>query len=138
MLRRPPRSTRTDTLFPYTTLFRSSVRRRRRSHVKDLTRRLPPRGRKRAVIPARTGGCCAQPTGSLRGRPTQPGILAAPFRRVVAARPENPVLARGEAICRSEGPCRRILPRSGSSPRLCRSARKSVVEGKRGSVRLDL
>src|SRR3546814_19912305 len=27
MLRRPPRSTRTDTLFPYTTLFRSAVRR---------------------------------------------------------------------------------------------------------------
>src|SRR3546814_1841927 len=26
MLRRPPRSTRTDTLFPYTTLFRSAVR----------------------------------------------------------------------------------------------------------------
>src|SRR3546814_9251049 len=26
MLRRPPRSTRTDTLFPYTTLFRSSLR----------------------------------------------------------------------------------------------------------------
>src|SRR3546814_9482787 len=29
MLRRPPRSTRTDTLFPYTTLFRSLARRRR-------------------------------------------------------------------------------------------------------------
>src|SRR3546814_10046824 len=29
MLRRPPRSTRTDTLFPYTTLFRSSARQRR-------------------------------------------------------------------------------------------------------------
>src|SRR3546814_17915536 len=28
MLRRPPRSTRTDTLFPYTTLFRSHLRRR--------------------------------------------------------------------------------------------------------------
>src|SRR3546814_20453309 len=27
MIRRPPRSTRTDTLFPYTTLFRSHVRR---------------------------------------------------------------------------------------------------------------
>src|SRR3546814_11316032 len=26
MIRRPPRSTRTDTLFPYTTLFRSSAR----------------------------------------------------------------------------------------------------------------
>src|SRR3546814_14792482 len=29
MIRRPPRSTRTDTLFPYTTLFRSSRRPRR-------------------------------------------------------------------------------------------------------------
>src|SRR3546814_15804180 len=29
MIRRPPRSTRTDTLFPYTTLFRSDVRDRR-------------------------------------------------------------------------------------------------------------
>src|SRR3546814_8220269 len=28
MIRRPPRSTRTDTLFPYTTLFRSHMRRR--------------------------------------------------------------------------------------------------------------
>src|SRR3546814_2108253 len=34
MIRRPPRSTRTDTLFPYTTLFRSSqpVRRPRLDH----------------------------------------------------------------------------------------------------------
>src|SRR3546814_11333413 len=30
MIRRPPRSTRTDTLFPYTTLFRSDEGRRRR------------------------------------------------------------------------------------------------------------
>src|SRR3546814_1415055 len=29
MIRRPPRSTRTDTLFPYTTLFRSRRRQRR-------------------------------------------------------------------------------------------------------------
>src|SRR3546814_6795553 len=29
MIRRPPRSTRTDTLFPYTTLFRSAARSRR-------------------------------------------------------------------------------------------------------------
>src|SRR3546814_9701774 len=28
MIRRPPRSTRTDTLFPYTTLFRSAAERR--------------------------------------------------------------------------------------------------------------
>src|SRR3546814_10335351 len=31
MIRRPPRSTRTDTLFPYTTLFRSRRARHRRS-----------------------------------------------------------------------------------------------------------
>src|SRR3546814_5568361 len=43
MIRRPPRSTRTDTLFPYTTLFRS---------LQDLSghvlqrRRLPPRRRR--------------------------------------------------------------------------------------------
>src|SRR3546814_2147877 len=30
MIRRPPRSTRTDTLFPYTTLFRSNPETRRR------------------------------------------------------------------------------------------------------------
>src|SRR3546814_18776405 len=32
MIRRPPRSTRTDTLFPYTTLFRSTGRRQSTSH----------------------------------------------------------------------------------------------------------
>src|SRR3546814_14775306 len=35
MIRRPPRSTRTDTLFPYTTLFRSDVV-RRGEHVSGL------------------------------------------------------------------------------------------------------
>src|SRR3546814_11652160 len=33
MIRRPPRSTRTDTLFPYTTLFRSPNRDRRRERA---------------------------------------------------------------------------------------------------------
>src|SRR3546814_9277762 len=49
MIRRPPRSTRTDTLFPYTTLFRShpdighhgdAVEERRRRHPGDRDRRL--------------------------------------------------------------------------------------------------
>src|SRR3546814_12611304 len=35
MLRRPPKSTRTDTLFPYTTLFRSFVKRQCKSPSKD-------------------------------------------------------------------------------------------------------
>src|SRR3546814_3748096 len=44
MIRRPPRSTRTDTLFPYTTLFRSTVPDsprpllRRQSHVRTIQR----------------------------------------------------------------------------------------------------
>src|SRR3546814_10015913 len=46
MIRRPPRSTRTDTLFPYTTLFRSRWRRWRRA-------RWVGRGRRRPA-PART------------------------------------------------------------------------------------
>src|SRR3546814_14039374 len=36
MIRRPPRSTRTDTLFPYTTLFRSQVRLQLRDLVLEL------------------------------------------------------------------------------------------------------
>src|SRR3546814_9142573 len=42
MIRRPPRSTRTDTLFPYTTLFRSAERhisRQRRSRQRRSCRR---------------------------------------------------------------------------------------------------
>src|SRR3546814_2799859 len=42
MIRRPPRSTRTDTLFPYTTLFRSA----RRDDQRDRPRR-PRRGHER-------------------------------------------------------------------------------------------
>src|SRR3546814_19384518 len=44
MIRRPPRSTRTDTLFPYTTLFRSRINRDQRSSnsefVRNVLRRL--------------------------------------------------------------------------------------------------
>src|SRR3546814_18685542 len=54
MIRRPPRSTRTDTLFPYTTLFRSAS--------------LRPRFRPGAVPPldGRTAVGTAQPPGERR------------------------------------------------------------------------
>src|SRR3546814_4978232 len=45
MTRRPPRSTRTDTLFPYTTLFRS-----------------PPPGRMAGAAPSAPHQCCSGPT----------------------------------------------------------------------------
>src|SRR3546814_20546167 len=38
MIRRPPRSTRTDTLFPYTTLFRSAERDHRRDRPRPADR----------------------------------------------------------------------------------------------------
>src|SRR3546814_13309291 len=43
MIRRPPRSTRTDTLFPYTVLFRSAYRSPGRSYAQNLGRTLAVR-----------------------------------------------------------------------------------------------
>src|SRR3546814_6901532 len=48
MIRRPPRSTRTDTLCPYTTLFRSRIRQTRHptarsQHPREYIQGLPPR-----------------------------------------------------------------------------------------------
>src|SRR3546814_3047419 len=45
MIRRPPRSTRTDTLFPYTTLFRSQAD---RGHI-VIGRNLPRHADRRAI-----------------------------------------------------------------------------------------
>src|SRR3546814_14341660 len=52
MIRRPPRSTRTDTLFPYTTLFRSFAQRKR---VADAQRALQARETKKAREDVRIG-----------------------------------------------------------------------------------
>src|SRR3546814_15469781 len=41
MIRRPPRATRTDTLFPYTTLFRSQPRTRRNRNGEPVPGRQP-------------------------------------------------------------------------------------------------
>src|SRR3546814_5719018 len=50
MIRRPPRSTRTDTLFPYTTLFRSPGK--RVAHALPRRRLLVERSRRRVNAPA--------------------------------------------------------------------------------------
>src|SRR3546814_11069121 len=39
MIRRPPRSTRTDTLFPYTTLFRSLLEDKRKAEAAEAAKR---------------------------------------------------------------------------------------------------
>src|SRR3546814_16078352 len=73
MIRRPPRSTRTDTLFPYTTLFRSLLpaRPHRDHRCRSLWRRHHPRGSRQSVecLPAQDGTvalcatCRAPPAG---------------------------------------------------------------------------
>src|SRR3546814_5734346 len=56
MIRRPPRSTRTDTLFPYTTLFRS-----------DAHARMERLAQRRLVVdPERVRGARVAPAGSVR------------------------------------------------------------------------
>src|SRR3546814_12863756 len=69
MIRRPPRSTRTDTLFPYTTLFRSELQ-----VVAALGKRLvavPREGQQLAVaLLGRPGGIGRRHGGESRDRGT--------------------------------------------------------------------
>src|SRR3546814_17347505 len=53
MIRRPPRSTRTDTLFPYTTLFRSRGRAGRAGHRDPADHRRPDRPAVRELLDER-------------------------------------------------------------------------------------
>src|SRR3546814_15583885 len=102
MIRRPPRSTRTDTLFPYTTLFRS-----------------PPRLAPQAG-PAHLAG------------------LAMPARETrFAALPGYSLPWRAWHLCPPR-PCSPYRPAPGRTYRADQADRKSVVEGKSVSVRVDI
>src|SRR3546814_16466991 len=63
MIRRPPRSTRTDTLFPYTTLFRSQDR--ARSQRPQPRRREPTGGRPNPGLPRQPASMFRPPPGRL-------------------------------------------------------------------------
>src|SRR3546814_3609979 len=64
MIRRPPRSTRTDTLFPYTTLFRSARPRADRPRIPaQRTRRAPPLPPPTAGAERRSSACAAWRSG---------------------------------------------------------------------------
>src|SRR3546814_4994914 len=60
MIRRPPRSTRTDTLFPYTTLFRS-VRRTGGRRAAQLPARSLPGTAVRGAVTRGHAGCGRRP-----------------------------------------------------------------------------
>src|SRR3546814_14677699 len=65
MIRRPPRSTRTDTLFPYTTLFRSA----------ETFQRDPQAVLARLAKPDAGGTCCSAGRGE--GTGSQPAVQVA-------------------------------------------------------------
>src|SRR3546814_3583114 len=78
MIRRPPRSTRTDTLFPYTTLFRSpAVEERCRPGLRQVPRAVdvsdprPPRPGDRVRRPGAGNGCWPE-IPQLAGNPAVP------------------------------------------------------------------
>src|SRR3546814_8161751 len=68
MIRRPPRSTRTDTLFPYTTLFRS------RSGWCGQARLGAPTRPERSGCRRQRDGPCAASSGERREGPVASGI----------------------------------------------------------------
>src|SRR3546814_10927109 len=129
MTRRPPRSTRTDTLFPYTTLFRS----------------VPPH-RQRAAATATTphASAVSSPSAIRRKRPpgrretSPPDPPARPGRNRNGPHRQGPSPRRRDRRsifrqCRYELP-----PYAPQSPRVRTQDRKSAVQGKSVSVRVDL
>src|SRR3546814_14729124 len=114
MIRRPPRSTRTDTLLPYTTLFRSLGRRdpgaaAERTEGEEPDRRSPGR---------RLAGSLRRRRRGDPGRP--PGAAAAGRRR------------------RQGGDDPAVHCRDGDGQRAANEDRKSVVMGKSVPVRVEL
>src|SRR3546814_10539460 len=107
MIRRPPRSTRTDTLFPYTTLFRSAQasawKSRRRS-----------RRRSRKALAVRCGSPVAKASRAMRApastvasqsaRVTSRVLLGQPHRvrRLLAERCRDALGIRQQQILRDE------------------------------------
>src|SRR3546814_11047717 len=114
MIRRPPRSTRTDTLFPYTTLFRSRVG--RAAHQTDAART-------KAVVVASSSGF--QHAG---GDPDAAG--QARFRSCLSGGRYG---QHGKQFPR---PVHGRLPNALTRPSI--GGRKSVEEGKSVSVRVEL
>src|SRR3546814_2077727 len=84
MIRRPPRSTRTDTLFPYTTLFRS-VR------FRDPRLRHPPSQQSSANVALARRRCSALRTEPTEARSCPP--IPPAYRRAFLEPPKRPAFS---------------------------------------------
>src|SRR3546814_12107142 len=107
MIRRPPRSTRTDTLFPYTTLFRSGrVISRTFRAVRHPSPTRPARQHSwRAFVGARTNGSqtrrltpCLRRGGSQKLAAEAASTRAGVMRRVPAAAPDRKGVVEGKSV----------------------------------------
>src|SRR3546814_2855227 len=105
MIRRPPRSTRTDTLFPYTTLFRSAAR--RAGHA-DETLRPDAAGQRARQLPVRAG-LPAAPAGRAQPAHPHPGAAAVAGSEVVGTAYRLHAGEDGHEL-RDAGPGRRVRP----------------------------
>src|SRR3546814_7164656 len=85
MIRRPPRSTRTDTLVPYTTLFRSRSRNGRRRATSPTHR--PEPGCACRSSPSLKGGC--EEPRPLRQTPSGPAPSLADIQDTRSSRSEE-------------------------------------------------
>src|SRR3546814_5344751 len=93
MIRRPPRSTRTDTLFPYTTLFRSRHQLQRRPRRFAVMTSKPRRIGAGGHSPVERGGPAVQRVKDLVVK-THSGVLRLNTVGSPDARPDPPVIAR--------------------------------------------
>src|SRR3546814_19224168 len=130
MIRRPPRSTRTDTLFPYTTLFRSALRPRHQVRPADRRQRRgdphePAAGSRLAVAGGPVPGALGS-SGEMR---------SASVRKRARQAPRSG--AKSSAIHHSSTAPNK-LPTSGPAMKPSARERKHVGEGKRGYVSGDL
>src|SRR3546814_16011665 len=127
MLRPPPRSTRTDPLFPYPTLFRSRLGAPGRRHARRVA------GRRRVPLPGRVPGGSS---GLVRPRP---GVVVADpagaGREVTHLAPRIPDCST-EPAQPGASPAGRSAGRQ--SAKVASRERKSGVEGKSVSVSGEL
>src|SRR3546814_812406 len=164
MIRRPPRSTRTDTLFPYTTLFRSQQFLGVPPECLILTMRLnqkyfplfePATGKLTHRFLIVSNMRVDDPSNIIEGnqRVIRPRLADAQFffetdrKTPLAARIEtlgdsvyhNKLGSQLERVERMRRIARHLAERLGADvDHADRAARKSVVEGKRVSVSVDL
>src|SRR3546814_18329775 len=113
MIRRPPRSTRTDTLFPYTTLFRS-----------DREQQQPPL-RAAGVMAAERVQARRRLRGWVRGEGIEPGFEPAQHRGGLGR--ERAAAARRPVIVPAPAAEHREIGRASCRDRVCQYVSLSVV-----------